>query len=119
MVFHIRACRFDPTVLTCKAAKSDACLTAAQARAIATSPVTRGRSGLFWRSISRSAIWLTTFEAAFIAEAQSDPMATVSITAQVTRRAGSGLCAEPKAQIAPEMMPTRGGSRVNGRARRM
>ena len=45
------------------------------------------------------------FEAAFIADAQSEPIATVSTTAHVTRRAGSGLCAEPKAQIAPEMMP--------------
>ncbi len=80
--------------------------------------MTSGRSGLFLRSISRSAIWLTTFEAAFIADAQSEPIATVSTTAHVTRRAGSGLCAEPKAQMAPEMMPTSGGSSVNGRARR-
>jgi len=34
----------------------------------------------------------------------------------VTARVGSGLCAEPHAQIAPEMMPSNGGSNVNGRA---
>ena len=83
-----------------------------------TSPVTSGRSGLFLRSISRSAIWLTMLEAAFIADAHRDPMAIVSTTAQVTRRAGSGLCADPKAQTAPETMPRSGGSSVNGRARR-
>src|SRR6266581_458973 len=59
-----------------------------QARPIGISPVTRGRPGLFVRSISRSAIWLTMFEAAFMAEAQRDPIATVRATAQVTRRAG-------------------------------
>ena len=73
---------------------------------------------MFFRSISRSAIWLTMFDAAFMADAQSDPIATVRTTAQVTRRAGSGLCAEPKAQIAPETIPRSGGSSVNGRARR-
>jgi len=58
------------------------------------------------------------FEAAFIAEAHSEPTATVRITAHVTRRDGSGLCADPKAQIAPETMPRSGGRSVNGRARR-
>src|SRR3954469_15967105 len=91
---------------------------AAHAGPIATCPVTSGRSGLFFRSISRSAIWLTMFEAAFIAEAHSEPTATVRTTAHVTRRAGSGLCADPKAQIAPETIPTRGGRSVNGRASR-
>ena len=80
--------------------------------------MTSGRAGLFCRSISRSAIWLTMFEAAFIAEAQSEPIATVSTTAHVTRRAGSGLCAEPKAQTAPETIPSSGGTSVNGRERR-
>ena len=58
------------------------------------------------------------FDAAFIAEAQSEPTATVRTTAHVRRRAGSGLWAEPKAQTAPETIPTSGGSSVNGRARR-
>src|SRR5450432_3216286 len=58
------------------------------------------------------------FEAAFIAEAHSEPIATVNTTAQVMRRDGSGLCAEPKAHTAPEMMPRRGGRRVKGRERR-
>src|SRR5215813_11729720 len=74
-----------------------------------TSPVTRGRSGLFLRSISRSAIWLTMFDAAFMAEAHSDPIATVRTTAPVSRRAGSGLWTDPNAQIAPDTMPSSGG----------
>ena len=49
----------------------------AAARRIEISPVTSGRPGLFSRSISRSAIWLTMFDAAFIADAQSEPIATV------------------------------------------
>jgi hypothetical protein len=48
--------------------------------------------------------------------AHSDPSATAATTDQVTARAGSGLCAEPKAHTAPETMPRSGGSRVNGRA---
>ena len=48
----------------------------------------------------------------------SDPMATVSTTAQVTRLAGSGLCADPKAQTAPETIPSSGGTSVKGRASR-
>ena len=51
-------------------------------------------------------------------EAQREPTATVNTTAHVTRRAGSGLCADPNAQTAPEMIPNSGGSSVNGRARR-
>ncbi len=43
------------------------------------------------------------------------PEATVKSTERVSR-AGSGLWTEPKAQTAPEMMPSSGGSRVNGRA---
>ena len=85
---------------------------------IATSPVTSGRSGLFRRSISRSAIWFTMFDAAFIAEAHSEPMATVSTIGHVIRRAGSGLCADPKAQTAPERIPRSGGKSVKGRASR-
>src|ERR1700734_2243906 len=34
MVFNTRACKFDPEVLTCKGAKTDACLTAQQAGAL-------------------------------------------------------------------------------------
>src|SRR4029079_1007915 len=48
--------------------------------------------------------------------AHSEPSATVSTTDQVSWRAGSGLCTEPKAHTAPEMMPSSGGSSVNGRA---
>ncbi len=51
-------------------------------------------------------------------DAQSEPIATVRTTAHVTRRAGSGLCADPNAQIAPDTMPSSGGSSVKGRARR-
>src|SRR6266496_4036162 len=67
-----------------------------QARRMEISPVTSGLPGLFVRSISRSAIWLTMLEAAFMADAQREPMATVKTTAHVTRRPGSGLWAEPK-----------------------
>src|ERR1700693_1903911 len=59
------------------------------------------------------------FEAAFIAEAQSEPIATVRTTAHVTRRDGLGLCADPKAQTAPEPVPRSGGRSVEGGARRM
>ncbi len=41
---------------------------------------------------------------------------TVSRTDAVTARDGSGLCADPHAHTAPEMMPSNGGMRVNGRA---
>ena len=41
---------------------------------------------------------------------------SVSTTARVSRRSGSGLWMDPKAQIEPETIPSRGGSRVNGRA---
>ena len=58
-------------------------------------------------------------DAAFITEAHSDPIATVRTTAHVTRLDGSGLWADPKAQIAPETIPSSGGKSVNGRARRM
>jgi len=34
MVFNTRACKFDPEVLTCKGAKTDACLTSQQAGAL-------------------------------------------------------------------------------------
>ena len=47
--------------------------------------------------------------------AQSEPSATVRITESVRARSGSGLWIEPQAQIAPEMIPRSGGSRVNGR----
>jgi hypothetical protein len=39
------------------------------------------------------------------------------ITEAVRAREGSGLCADPNAQIAPEMIPKSGGRRVKGRAR--
>jgi hypothetical protein len=35
MIFNVQGCHFDPAVLTCKRAKTDACLTSAQARALA------------------------------------------------------------------------------------
>jgi hypothetical protein len=56
------------------------------------------------------------FEAAFMKLAQSEPRMTVSTTEALRLREGSGLCTEPKAQMAPETMPSSGGSRVNGRA---
>jgi hypothetical protein len=34
MIFNTRACDFDPTVLTCKGAKTDGCLTSEQANAV-------------------------------------------------------------------------------------
>jgi feruloyl esterase len=34
MIFNMRACRFDPAVLTCKGAKTDGCITSAQVAAI-------------------------------------------------------------------------------------
>jgi hypothetical protein len=37
----------------------------------------------------------------------------------VIARDGSGLCADPHAQIAPEMIPRSGGRRVKGRASEM
>src|SRR5262249_54909350 len=36
MLFNPRACGFDPTALVCKGAKTDACLSAAQASAVKT-----------------------------------------------------------------------------------
>jgi len=56
------------------------------------------------------------FEAALRKLAQSEPRAIVASTERVKAREGSGLCTEPKAQIAPETMPKSGGRRVNGRA---
>ncbi len=41
----------------------------------------------------------------------------VSTTEAVTARDGSGLWTEPHAHIAPEMIPSSGGRRVNGRVR--
>jgi hypothetical protein len=38
------------------------------------------------------------------------------MTDAVTARVGSGLWADPHAQIAPEMIPSSGGSSVKGRA---
>src|ERR1051326_3667052 len=83
---------------------------------IDASPVTSGRFGLLMRSISRSEIWLSVLFAALRNDAQSEPRTTVRMTEAVTARVGSGLCAEPHAQIAPEMMPKSGGRSVNGRA---
>src|SRR5262245_33128593 len=57
------------------------------------------------------------FEAALSSDAQSEPKSTVITTERVSARCGSGLWAEPQAQTAPEMIPNRGGRRVNGRAR--
>jgi feruloyl esterase len=34
MIFNVQACRFDPAVLTCKGAKTDACLSSAQVGAL-------------------------------------------------------------------------------------
>jgi hypothetical protein len=48
--------------------------------------------------------------------AQREPRITVRITERVRLREGSGLCIEPKAQTAPETMPSSGGSSVKGRA---
>src|SRR3954447_15498029 len=56
------------------------------------------------------------FDAALRNDAQSEPSTTVRMTDAVTARAGSGLCAEPHAHTAPEMMPKSGGSKVKGRA---
>ena len=56
------------------------------------------------------------FEAALRNDAQSEPSTTVMTTEAVTARVGSGLCAEPHAHTAPEMMPNKGGSNVNGLA---
>ncbi len=80
-----------------------------------SAPVTSGRPGLLTRSMSRSVIWLIAFEAALRKLAQSEPRATVRTTESVSVRLGSGLCTEPHAQTEPEMMPSSGGSRVNGR----
>ena len=85
---------------------------------IPASPVTSGRSGLLTRSTSRSVIWLRAFEAAFRNDAQREPRAMAPTTAQVTRRAGSGLWMLPKAQTAPETIPRSGGRSVKGRVRR-
>jgi hypothetical protein len=59
---------------------------------------------------------LIAFDAAFMKLAQSDPSRMVRITDSVRRDCGSGLCTEPKAQTAPETIPSSGGSSVNGRA---
>src|SRR2546425_561838 len=58
-----------------------------------------------------------TLEAAFRSAAHAEPSRIVSIRSSVSRRAGSGLLLLPNAVIAPEITPSVGGSRVNGRVK--
>src|SRR2546428_10112441 len=78
-------------------------------------PDASGRCGLLRRSISRSWYWLMTLLAAFSSAAVRDPRTIIKSTDSEKRRAGSGLCADPKAVSAPETTPNVGGRRVNGR----
>jgi len=59
---------------------------------------------------------LSVLFAAFRNAAHADPRTMVKTTEALTARVGSGSCADPHAQTAPEMMPRSGGRSVNGRA---
>ena len=87
---------------------------AAAAPRRATSPVTRGRVGLFTASMSRSKIWFTVFEAMLRVAAARAPVKIFMARPQVSPT--SPPTGEPTATRAKQTKPKNGASRVKGRA---